>query len=220
MQENTILPTSTYDKYEIRLSVIMSIIGLSKHLLLSITLWTYFIVAFPGSAIYALDHDFPGNVGAIPNSDKYKLPGHDFPGHLVAIDDSDKLVISYHDTKDSVPLRLYGIDAPEKGQPYWQEAKDFLYNLLVGKWVKVLSVANYDDSKERLIAIVDLPNGTLANEELVKAGLAWVHEEMEMDPAWEKNLKALEREARESKGGLWADPHPVPPWVYRKARGK
>ena len=63
-----------------------------------------------------------------------------------------------------------------------------------------------------------MPNGTLANEELVKAGLAWVYDEIDIDPDWGKKLKALEQEARDSKRGLWADPHPVPPWVYRKAR--
>jgi hypothetical protein len=25
-----------------------------------------------------------------------------------------------------------------------------------------------------------------------------------------------EREAREKRRGLWADPHPVPPWEYRR----
>jgi hypothetical protein len=31
-------------------------------------------------------------------------------------------------------------------------------------------------------------------------------------------LECLEAEARESKKGLWGDPAPIPPWVYRKAR--
>jgi hypothetical protein len=31
-------------------------------------------------------------------------------------------------------------------------------------------------------------------------------------------LEGLENEAREAKKGLWADPAPIPPWVYRKAR--
>ena len=31
-------------------------------------------------------------------------------------------------------------------------------------------------------------------------------------------LEKLEKEAREAKKGLWVDPAPIPPWVYRKAR--
>ena len=31
-------------------------------------------------------------------------------------------------------------------------------------------------------------------------------------------LEKLEREARVAKEGLWADPYPVPPWEWRKAR--
>ncbi len=80
---------------------------LCKHQLVSITLWTgLFILAFPASAIFPREYDFPGSIEVIPDSDKYKLPGHDFPGHLVAIDDSDKLVVSYHGTKESFPVRL------------------------------------------------------------------------------------------------------------------
>jgi len=33
-------------------------------------------------------------------------------------------------------------------------------------------------------------------------------------------LEKLEKEARVAKKGLWADPHPVPPWEWRKARHK
>jgi hypothetical protein len=31
-------------------------------------------------------------------------------------------------------------------------------------------------------------------------------------------LEGLEKEAREGKKGLWVNPAPIPPWVYRKAR--
>jgi len=29
-------------------------------------------------------------------------------------------------------------------------------------------------------------------------------------------LEGLEREAQETKRGLWGDPAPIPPWIYRK----
>jgi len=143
---------------------------------------------------------------------------HDFAGSLVAIHDSDRITISYHDTKTVISVRLYGVDAPEKGQPYWQEAKDLLHNLLIGKWIKVATATENTDNE--LIGVVDLPNGTMANEELVKAGLAWVNETIEVDPVLKERLRASEREAKESKRGLWADPDPIPPWIYRKARGE
>ena len=31
-------------------------------------------------------------------------------------------------------------------------------------------------------------------------------------------LEGLEKEARDEKKGVWADPAQIPPWVYRKAR--
>ena len=33
-------------------------------------------------------------------------------------------------------------------------------------------------------------------------------------------LKGLEKAAREAEKGLWADPHPVPPWEWRKRKSR
>lgn len=37
---------------------------------------------------------------------------------------------------------------------------------------------------------------------------------------WDTVLEQLEKDAREEKKGLWADPHPVPPWEWRKGVGE
>ena len=59
---------------------------------------------------------------------------------------------------------------------------------------------------------MNLPDGRNLNREIVKAGFAWWFRKYAPK---DKELEALESEARAAKCGLWADPHPVPPWDYR-----
>jgi hypothetical protein len=68
------------------------------------------------------------------------------------------------------------------------------------------------DKYRRMIGDVLLPDGTILNKELVKAGLAWWYCKYSVD----QSLAELEIEAREAKRGLWQDPKPVPPWEWRK----
>ena len=65
----------------------------------------------------------------------------------------------------------------------------------------------------RLVADVILPDGRNLNRELVRAGLAWWYRRYAPHDA---ELEALEAEARAARRGLWADPHPVPPWEWRR----
>ncbi|MGH9693874.1 MAG: thermonuclease family protein [Bryobacteraceae bacterium] len=51
------------------------------------------------------------------------------------------------------------------------------------------------------------------NHTLVKDGWGWWYQKYAPENA---ELGKLEAEAREAKHGLWADPHPVPPWEWRK----
>ena len=51
-------------------------------------------------------------------------------------------------------------------------------------------------------------------EELLRAGLAWHYKRYSK----EEELAVLEDEARANKVGLWTDPHPVPPWEWRRIR--
>jgi micrococcal nuclease len=50
------------------------------------------------------------------------------------------------------------------------------------------------------------------NQELVKQGWWWYRKYA----PWNTELEQLEVEARAGRKGMWADPHPVPPWEWRK----
>ena len=69
------------------------------------------------------------------------------------------------------------------------------------------------DKYGRTLADVILPDGTNVNHMLVKGGWCWWYRKY---APGDTVLEGLEREARETKKGLWADPAPVPPWEWRK----
>jgi micrococcal nuclease len=107
---------------------------------------------------------------------------------------------------------LIGIDCPDKRQPFGTRAKEYTSELAFGQDVTV-----YGDKRDRYgrrLAEVLLPDGRRLNQELVKAGLAWWFRKYSKD----LRLGELERQARAAKRGLWAEPHSVPPWEWRKPR--
>jgi len=61
-----------------------------------------------------------------------------------------------------------------------------------------------------------LPDGNV-NQELVKQGWCWWYRKY---APGDTVLEGLEQEARETKKGFWADPHPVPPWEWRKRKSR
>lgn len=132
----------------------------------------------------------------------------DFSGRVTEVLDGDTIKISQNHR--NVTIRLNGIDAPEKGQAYGHKAGDFV---LTHASLKEVTVQTFGlDKYGRTIGDVYLPDGTMLNKELVKAGLAWWYCKYSMD----QSLAQLELQAREAKVGLWQDPKPVPPWVFRK----
>lgn len=135
----------------------------------------------------------------------------DFSGLVVSVLDGDTLeVLNGHHAER---IRLSGIDCPEKGQAYGNNAKQAASALVFGRDVTLQT--HGQDKYNRTLADVLLPDGTNLNQELVKQGWCWWYRKY---APGDTVLEELERVAREGKKGLWADPHPVPPWVYRKVR--
>jgi endonuclease YncB( thermonuclease family) len=146
-------------------------------------------------------------------------------GKVIKVTDGDTVdILDANFTKHHV--RLNGIDAPEKDQPFGRRAQQKLSELVFGKqvefdWVKT-------DHRDRPVGEVYVaPVGCStcdktvdAGFEVVNAGLAWHYKEYQRNQTPEDRVKYAEAEdrSRAAQTGLWIDPNPVPPWEWRKAK--
>lgn len=135
----------------------------------------------------------------------------DFSGPVVSVLDGDTIEVLHN--RHPERIRLYGIDCPEKGQAYGQRAKQATSDLAFKQEVTLYTHGN--DKYGRTIADVLLQDGTNVNHTLVKDGWCWWYRQY---APGDMVLEGFEIEARETRKGLWADPHPVPPWDWRKRK--
>lgn len=134
-----------------------------------------------------------------------------FTGKVVAVKDGDTVEVMRKGK--AVRVRLAEVDAPESRQAFGTQSKKFLSDLVFGRLVKV-DVTDVD-RYGRLVARLSTPEGLDANRELVKGGWAWWYRQYSKDAT----LGALQDAARAAKRGLWADPAPVEPWLFRRKAG-
>lgn len=113
-------------------------------------------------------------------------------------------------------VRLLGIDAPEKEQPFGPVAHQKLSVLVFGKAVNV----KYQKTDRNGRALGKVTLGALdVNLEMLKAGLAWYYPNDRDLPESDRPLySGAEREARNASRGLWQDEAPQPPWEFRQVR--
>ena len=92
-------------------------------------------------------------------------------------------------------------------------AKQATSELAFGEDVTVNTAGK--DRYGRTLGNVTLPDGRSLNHELVKEGWCWWYRKY---APLDTELDALEKDARDAKKGLWADPAPMPPWEFRRTR--
>lgn len=131
----------------------------------------------------------------------------DFSGRVVAVADGDTITV--RDGARDVHVRLWGIDAPERGQPWSKRARDALVARALRRDARV--VERGVDAYGRTLARVSVDGTDLAEAQL-RDGWAWVFRRYTDDPA----LVTLEDAARAARRGLWADRDPEPPWRFRE----
>jgi micrococcal nuclease len=139
-----------------------------------------------------------------------------FTGKVVKVLDGDTVDVLVDRTPRRV--RLAGIDAPEKAQPFGSRAKQQLAALVGGQVVEVQ--ADKTDRYGRTVGKV-LVEGRDANLAMIEAGLAWWYRKYasEQPAADRASYEAAEDQARADRRGLWTDPAPVPPSEFRHAGG-
>ena len=135
-----------------------------------------------------------------------------FDARVVAIADGDTLTVLRG--KEQVKVRLYGIDAPEKGQDFGNRARERLGDLAQGETVRVDPVET--DRYGRMVARIILPGGESLNRAMVRDGFAWWYRKY---APGDVALRDAEAEARKAKIGLWSQPSPVAPWDWRSGSG-
>lgn len=135
------------------------------------------------------------------------LPEHIARGEVTGISDGDTLYLQVEGAQ--VRVRLARIDAPEKKQAFGRRSEQSLRELV---WKRVVTAKWHQlDRYGRPIADIFVDEFDV-NAEQVRRGMAWVYRAYSRD----SDLNRLEEEARAGRRGLWAEPNPVAPWVWRK----
>ena len=132
--------------------------------------------------------------------------GWAWTGKVVVIADGDTITV-LRDGHDQVKIRLYGIDAPESGQPFGKASKQNLSSMVYGQSVQIeaMDADRYDRTVARVFVGAEDVNAAQ-----LQTGHAWLYRQY--CKGWVCGEWAgLEAEAKSSGAGLWADRDPTPP---------
>lgn len=136
-------------------------------------------------------------------------------GVVIRVSDGDTVWVrpDGEPRRKPVKLRLVGIDAPERCQAWGPEATAALSSQVLQRRVEVPTRGV--DAHGRLLGGLLLPDGRDVSAWMVSQGHAW-------SPRFRRHpgpYAPQQRDAQARRAGLFADPAPVEPWVFRKAHG-
>ena len=141
-----------------------------------------------------------------------RFPKH-LRGRIVHVYDGDTVCLSTLFRKHK--LRLAGMDAPESAQPYGEESRRKLEELVLNRTVNVLVLDI--DIYGRYVSQIHC-SGTDISLEMIRSGMAWPYSRFfnRLNAETRRFYESAAYEARQRRKGLWADKRAVAPWIWRR----
>ena len=135
--------------------------------------------------------------GCVTGSAVRELEG---PFFVTKVVDGDTL-----DLNSNERIRMSGINTPETGECYYQEAKEKLAGLVLHKEVYIERDRSDKDKYGRALRYIYLNETELifVNGVLVENGFAKVYDKYKSDTKRYNELKKIEEEAKEKNVGVW-----------------
>ena len=133
-------------------------------------------------------------------------------GYVQQVEDGSTVSIRTRSQGDeAVTLRFYGIDAPTLTQPYGQEARNRLMEIMPqGTRVTVEEVGK---SEYGLTTALVQVSGASVNYQLVMEGLAWVNRQT-CKAVFCRRWLIQEHQAVVARRGVWGLNIGTPPWQW------
>jgi len=149
-----------------------------------------------------------GTYGGYKVVKDYKNYGADFetrPHKVVRVIDGDTIQI-----ENKIKIRLLGINAPDKRECYYKEAKAYLKEQIEGQEVfleKDITAKGFFGRLLRYVIVrTDNPEADtrIINNELIRTGNAFTLSDKGPDKKYRDLLATSQRKAREERVGLWS----------------
>jgi endonuclease YncB( thermonuclease family) len=134
-------------------------------------------------------------------------------GNVVSVETGDTITIQtvglYH-----FVVKLQAIDAPDLGQPHFEESRNQLSELLGGKGVRVVV---HTLGPNGLVIGTAYYRGRDVSLVLLEKGLVWHYTRLpyQQTPTNHKAFSDAQKSAMTAGIGIWAESNPVPPWAFR-----
>ncbi len=130
---------------------------------------------------------------------------------VVVLDGDTIKAICDNQGETKMTLHLWAVDCPELGQPFFQEAREFMQEMIKDKQLQI-EIVDYNVNNQPLVLVFH--EGKCLNAQLLEAGLAWLNPRIynkEIQGGW----PAMFEEAKNAKIGIFQKQDSEPPWEIR-----